>query len=285
MQLLTQTLPSGNKYPFESIRITPMKFAQILEYLENVPDDKKNPIERYYFDYCIVKDEDPNVDQLLLIDMEYVIYMKKALTISENLEFNSEIKCPRCGNTLHYHVSLAGVEWNHMDSQALAGFTVAFGGQMLDVKMPTVEEFMTVFKKYRMYKKLSDMRMIKLIALFEQSQIYLQKIETMVVNATYKDISALFMLDSIYYQFVKPKYLQCHKCIEMYEPTDIEIHDAKIKYNIKEEDDLPEEILYSLKAKEGGVEIGLNAMVSDFFRDVYQNNRLTQEEILPREIR
>jgi hypothetical protein len=262
-----------------------MTFAQVLEYLENVPDDKKNPIERYYFDYCIVKDEDPNVDSLLLIDMEYVIYMKKALTVAENLEYNSEIECPRCGEHLHYHVSLAGIEWNHMDSQALMGLDIMFGGQMMTVRMPTVMEFMEVFKKYRLYKKVTDMRIIKLISLFEQSGMYLQKIETMVVNATYKDVAALFMLDGIYFNFVKPMHLTCSKCVEMYQPTDREIFDAKAKNNIKPEDDLPEELMYQLKLEHGGIEIGLEDVVSSFFRDINENNSLTPEEIIPRKVR
>lgn len=285
MELLTQNLPSGNHYSFSSIKTSPMKFAQILEYLENVPDNKKNPIERYYFDYCLIKDEDPNIDNLLLIDMEYVIYMKKALTVSENLIFDSECKCPRCGSTLKYTVSLAGIEWNHMDEEARQGIQIKFANTIQPVRMPTVSEFMEIFKKYRMYKKVSDMRIIKLIALFEQSMVYLQRVENQVINATYKDISALFMLDSLYYNFVTPKKLICYDCARMYQPTDIEIYDSKVEHGIKVEDDLPEDLMEEIKLRHGGIEIGMESLVSDFFRDVCQNNRLTAEEILPREIR
>lgn len=285
MELLTQNLPSGAHYPFTSIKITPLKFAQILEYLENVPDAKKNPIEHYYFQYCLVKDEDPNVNELYLIDMEYVIYMKKALTISENLQYRSECNCPRCGNTLRYNISLAGVEWNHMDEEALQGFQVEFGGTMQPVRMPKVSEFFEIFKKYRMYKKLSDMRIIKLIALFEQSMMYLQRVENQVINATYKDISVLFMLDSIFYNFVKPKTLHCDECAKMYQPTEMEIFEAKEKLGIKPEDELPEDVLYSIKYNHGGVEIGMETLVSEFFRDITVNNRITPEEVLSREVR
>lgn len=285
MELLTQRLPSGYHYDFASIRIMPMTFAQILEYLENVPDQKKNPIEHYYFDYCLIKDDDPNIDNLLLIDMEYVIYMKKAITISENLIFNSECECPRCGEKLEYQVSLANIQWNHMDTEALNGLSIKFGNSMQIVRMPTVREFMDIFRKYRAYKKVSDMRIIKLIALFEQSQMYLQRVEHDVVNAKYKDISVLFMLDSIYYNFIKPKVLVCRKCIEMYRPTDAELYNARLKYGLKEDEDIPEYIINEIKEKHGGVNIGMETIVSNFFRDISTNNQLTAEEILPREIR
>jgi len=284
MELLTQNLPSGQHYPFASIRINPLNFAQILEYLENVPDMKKNPIEHYYFQYCLVKDEDPNINELLLIDMEYVIYMKKALTIAENLEYKSECKCPRCGNTLRYHVSLAGIEWTHMDEEARNGFQVNFGGMVQPVRMPKVSEFFEIFKKYRMYKKLSDIRIIKLIALFEQSMMYLQKVENQVINSVYKDVSVLFMLDNVFYNFVKPKVLHCEECSKMYEPTQMEIFEAKQSYGIKPEDELPEDLLYQIKYNHGGVEIGMETLVSEFFRDITVNNGITSEEILPREI-
>lgn len=285
MELLTQNLPSGESYSFPSIHLEPMKFSEILEYLENVPDNKKNPVEHYYFNYCLVKDEDPNIDNLLLIDMEYAIYMKKAMTISDNLTFNSRCNCPNCGEPLHYEVSLAGIEWNHMDTEARNGLSIMFAGSMQNVRMPKVSEFMDIFKKYRLYKKVSDMRIIKLIALFEQSMMYLQRIETQVINATYKDISALFMLDSIYYNFVKPKQLICNKCAMIYQPTDAEIYDEKVQNNIKPEDELPDELMQEIKSKHGRVDIGMETLVSEFFRDISDNNRLTSEEILSREVR
>lgn len=291
MELLTQDLPSGYHYPFTSITIMPMTFAQILEYLENVPDAKKAPIEKYYFDYCLLRGNDdkgdgnPMVDDLLLIDMEYALYMKKALTVAENLQFNSEVTCPRCGARIPYHVSLAGIKWEHMDPEALEGIQINFGGEMQPVKMPTVRNFLNIFKKYRMYKKVTDMRIIRLIALFEQSQMYLQKVENQVINATYKDVSSLFMLEQIYYTFVTPQKLFCADCAKMYRPTQLEIHEKKLQYNIDEEDDLPNDLLEEIQSQHGGLEIGMENIVSNFFRDVCENNRLTPEEVLPGKVR
>lgn len=281
MKLLTQSLPSGYEYPFEAIDVKPMTFAKILEYIENVP---KDPVEKYYFDSCLLKDTDPNVGSLLLIDYEYVLYMLKAITVSDNLVFNSSVKCPRCGATLRYRVTLAEIKFEKMDPDALKGFQVQFGGEYLAVRMPTITEFMEIFKKYRLYRKVTDMRIIRLISLFEMAQMYHQRVENMVVNATYGDIGVLMLLDNIFFDFIKPFKVICNDCVQLYKPTDSEILKAKQKYGIKESEDLPEQVLEELKMEGGIVEVRLDDLVSNFFRDIYDNNRVTSEKILPREV-
>lgn len=269
MVILTHTLPSGYNYPFTSINVKPMTFAEILEYMENTP---KNQLDKFYFDYCLISNEDPNVKNLLLIDMEYVIYMKKAITISDDLKFESSIKCPRCGAELKYHLTLSGINWNKMDPAALDGFNIEFGGESLRVRMPTTEQFMKIYGKYRMYKRNTDIRIIKLVSLFEQSEVYHNKIEKLVVGATYHDITKLFMLDGVFFDFVENLHLHCFECEEMYNPTQSDLHKIRKENNISDENDIPEDLIKELKHKHGGIEIGVEPLVSNFFRDISINN-------------
>jgi hypothetical protein len=283
-EILTQDLPSGYNYPFTSIGIKPMKFGEILEYLELVPDKKKNPIENYYFNYCLIKDDDPNIGQLLLNDMEYILFMKKAITIADNLEYSSSYICPKCGNKIPYRVSLAGVRWNKMDPDILGGLTINFSGQLMYVRLPKVDEFMNIFTNYRVYKKVTDMRIIKLIALFEQSQMYLQRVENLVVNATHKDIATLIMLEQLYYDFIDPIELHCDQCSKMYVPTEQEIFNAKQQLGLKEDEELPMTEIEKIKNSHGGIAIGLEDLVAEFFRDLIENNRPSQDEVKPGKI-
>ena len=272
MIIPTHTLPSGYNYPFSSINVKPMTFAQILEYMENTP---KNQIDKFYFDYCLISNEDPNVKNLLVIDMEYVIYMKKAITVSEDLEFKSSINCPRCNAELKYQITLSGINWNKMDPEALNGFTLNFGGEDLKVRMPTTEQFINIYSKYRMYKRNTDIRIIKLVALFEQAEVYHNKIERMVVNATYGDITKLFMLDGVFYDFVEHLHLHCDECEKMYNPTASDLFNLKLEKGIKEDEEIPEDLIRELKYKHGGIEIGVDPLVSNFFRDISINNPIT----------
>ena len=280
--LLTQNLPSGYNYPFMSIKMDPMKFAQVLEYEENVP---KSELEKYYFDYCLLKDEDPNIESLLLIDMEFAVYWKKAITVSENLCFDSTLTCPKCGAKLPYQLSLAGIEWNKMDERALKGLEVKFGGNWFKVRMPTVGQFMKILSKYRLYKRSVDVRIIKLVSLFEDSVRYQQKIENMIVNATHGDIAKLIMLEGVYLNFIKGLHIQCDYCEKRYEPTIYEMTEVAIENGLPTDEPLPEEYINKIKHFHGGVEIGLQSLVSDFFRDVYYNSKFDPTEIRSGEVR
>lgn len=254
MELLTQDLPSGFHYPFPSITLKPMFFGQVLEYLENVP---KNEIEKFYFDYKLVLQDDQNVDNLLLSDLAFVEFMKKAITISSELKFSTEATCPICGTPIKLEFDISKIKFNQLDELALKGFSVEFSSKIRNVRMPRVNEFMKVFANYRIYKKVSDMRLIKLISLFEDSINFQQIIESDVVNATYKDITILAMLDQVYFNTMKPVVGYCPKCNE----------------GITDKD------------KMRGTEIGIESLISNLFRDIIQNNKLTDSEVIPGEVR
>lgn len=280
MELLVQHLPSGNpNYSFQSIRIKPMTFAQILEYMENVPS---NEVEKFYFDYKVVLEDDPNIDNLLLCDLEYVVFFKKCLTISKDLDFKITATCPECGNLVSIGVKLSEIKFNHLDPVLLNGLSVDFEGSYHAVRMPTVQQFMQIFSKYRLYKKVTDMRIIKLIALFEQTEIYLQKYETMVINATYQGVALLTMLDNLYYKVVEPLRGNCRECQSKFENLKL-LKLEQLELSDNEED----KALYKAisETKYGGMAIGIDSLIANFFRDVVENNRLADAQVVPREIR
>jgi hypothetical protein len=281
MELLTQNLPSGNIYPFSSIQIKPMFFAQILEYMENVPS---SPVEKFYFDYKVVLKDDPNIDHLLLCDLEYVVFFKKCLTISKDLEFTTHATCPDCGSVLKTQVTLSRIEFNHLDQTLLNGLRVDFEGNYHNVRMPTVKKFMEIFSKYRLYKRVADMNIIKLISLFEGVESFLQKYENMVVNATYNGISVLASLNAIYYRTIKPLYYECEDCKLKFD----KLNSLKMEGLLSKDKDDPviiEQLKELQESKYGGTTVGIDDLIVNFFRDVVENNGLTYAQIIPREIR
>jgi transcription elongation factor Elf1 len=276
MQLLTEKLPSGYKYNFISLNIKPMNFAQILEYMENVPSDE---VEKLYFDYKTVLQDDSNVDNLLLCDLDYVIFLKKCLTISKDEEFDTSVKCPVCGSELKTRISLKKIEFNKLDSGLMDGMTIGIGGNYHDIMMPTVSEFMKIFANYRKYKKITDLKIIKLVALFTEVSVYQQKIENIVINSTYEDISMLTMLSKLYYDVVKPYRVDCMTC-----KGEFEKKKNKLISELDPEKD-KDKINSIYETNYGGIAVGIESLIVNFFRDVIDNNKLADNKVLFRKIR
>lgn len=251
MIVMTDMLPSGHRYKFESITINPMYFAQVLEYEENCPSD---PVEKYYFDYCVLKMDDERVGDLLLPDMEYAVFLKKAVSIGRDACFNASIVCPVCGAKYAHKITVPGdIKYTPIDKAFTGGFHVMLGGQPHAVKIPTMKEFMSVFGNYRRVKKLTDMKLIKLIALFKDSRDYPSRYEDLVVHATYNDISTLTMLSDLCYEQVSPIETYCPICNKGLSETE----------------------------KKRGTVIGLDGLITNFFRTILENNRASEYQVLP----
>jgi hypothetical protein len=277
MEVLTEKLPSGYQYNFISIHLMPMTFAQILEYMENEPD---NEVEKLYFDYKLVLQDDPNIDNLMYCDLSYIIFLKKCISISRDEEYKLSVVCPVCHKDIKANVKLSEIEFNKLDRQFIGGVSVNFSGGYHDIKMPTVSEFMKIFSKYRMYKKISDLRIIRLISLFAESATYLQRVETQVVNATYKDIAMLTMLDKLYYGLIKPINIKCPNCESEFNSNKSKKIDSMISEGKSEA-----EINEVRNSNYGGIAVGIDSLIVNFFRDIIENNRLTDNEIIFRQVR
>lgn len=258
-ELMTQDLPSGHNYPFQSLNITSMYFAQILEYLDNYPDTE---VERFYFDYSLVVADDPNIDRLLLTDLEFIVFYKKALTISENIQFRTSVKCPKCGSMVPVEFALSNLQFNKMNPELNSGINIQIGGQTKLVMMPTVAEFMKLFSNYRRYKRVSDMKLIKLIALFKEASMYPQIMEELVIKSTYQDITQLALLDQLFYSTIKPLKVTCPKCKQ--ESAELDM---------------------SSPTNQGEFEVGLNSLTSNFFQSIITNNPITRIETVSGEVR
>lgn len=227
-----------------------MFFAQVLEYEENCP---KDDVEKYYFDYCVVKEDDPNISELLVPDLEYVVFLKKALTISRETTFSASLTCPVCGAKYSHRISVPkDVKFQPLDDKVLSGINIKVGNEFHKVRVPTMKEFLTVLSNYRRIKKLSDMKLIKLIALFKDAITYPNKYERLVVEATYEDLSTVVMLSELCYEVVDPIVSYCPACNKDIIET----------------------------SKKRGTVMDLSGLITSFFRLIVENNRASEYQIL-----
>jgi hypothetical protein len=227
-----------------------MKFAQVLEYIENCP---KDPLEKLFFDYSLMKQDDINIDKLLLTDLEYVFFAKQVLSVADDEVFHIDTECPRCGNNVHADIHLSNIKFSRLDEKLIDGLVVDFADKKYLVSVPTVGKFMTVFNKYRLYRRVTDLRLIKLISLFEVENAELNRLENLIINATRAEIKELYLLEQLFLNTVEPVKIVCDHCALHHTPTIYEL-DTKAEELVVKVEDLSINDLNSIRLNYGGIE-------------------------------
>lgn len=254
MEILTQNLPSGGYgYDFPSITLRPMTFMDIIGYIESAPTDK---LSKYLFDIKWVTHDDPKINSCYIMDLDYLIFIKKMISVSKDTALSFSVKCPECGSNIDAKVNIKDVLFKAVDPAIMEGATVELNGSMYSIKPPTVKEFLDVFSKYLRYRKISDLDTIKLISLIKEFDNSPNKVERDVFGATHDDITALLLLKELYFDRVEPVKLYCQVC-------------NKNKSR--------EERRY--------VTVRINDLIVDFFREITRSNPITQDKIQFKQIR
>ena len=252
MEIPVSQLPSGGYgYAFPSIRLEPMTFIQITKYLENIPDSK-DELGRYLYDIELLAEDDKNIKNCYIMDVDFLIFYKKLCTISKDLTYQIDIKCPECGKNIRYGVSLEqDIKFKQIDEKIMNGAKIKLGSNEYETIIPTVNDFMKVFKIYLKYRKIQDLKMIKTIALIKGFENNGNQIEDDVLNATHSDITLLMALRDLYYDRVEPIELYCSHC-----------NSGKA----------PEE--------RRSVAVSVDSLITDFFRELFINSPIDGTKIL-----
>lgn len=244
MTILTSSLPSGGYgYDFPSIDIKPLTFLELTQYLENVPSD---PLEKYLFDIKVLCKDDPKINDCYMMDVDFLIFFKKLISVSGDLNYNIQVKCPNCGNIINHTISMEhDIHFKQIDSQVMNGAKIELNGHLYETMIPTVRDFLRVFSIYLRYRKITDMKIIKTVALISGFDQRSQEVEDDVLGATHSDITLLLALYELYYDRVEPIELSCNKCEEG-----------------------------------GNVTVSVESLIVDFFRDLCINSPIDGSKIL-----
>lgn len=242
MEILSQHLPSGGYgYSFPSINIKPMTYLEVVGYLESVPTDK---LSKYLFDIRWVTADDPRINDCYIMDLDYLIFMKKIITISKDLSMDISIECPHCHKKVTEKILINKLMFKAADDAVMEGAEIELNGNTYNIKPPTVREFENVFQKFLRYRKIDNLDTIKLISLIEEFHTNPNKVEDVVFNATHEGITMLMALKELYFDRVEPIELSCKHC------------------------------------KEGRYQtVRVNDLIVDFFREIIQHNKLTSNQI------
>lgn len=214
MNIPVSQLPSGGYgYSFADISVSPMTFLQITHYLENIPEN--DPLEKYLYEIKNLIDEDKRILDCYLMDVDFLIFYKKLITISDEATFNISINCPVCHESITKTISLEeDIRFKQIDRNVMEGAIIELGGHKYETIVPTVKEFFKVFEKYLKYRKIEDLSIIKTIALIKDFELRGNQVEEDVLGAKHKDITLLLALQELYNNRLEPIEVYCPKCNE-----------------------------------------------------------------------
>lgn len=212
MNIPVTYLPSGGYgYDFPSINVSPMTFQEITKYLENVPKD--DPLGKYLFDIETLVDSDPTIKNCYIMDIDFLIFYKKLVTVSTDLTFKVSTVCPDCGGKISKTINFeTDIQFEQADSKLMEGAKIELGGNLYDTIVPRYTEFMQVFKKFLVYRKITDLNLIKVISLIKDFDTKGNQIEKDILNATHEDITLILMLQEVYFNHLKPLEVFCPTC-------------------------------------------------------------------------
>lgn len=251
MDISVSNLPSGGfGYSFPTVRIKPMDFLSVVNYLENEPKD--DPLAKYMFDLRLLLKDDERIKDCYIMDVDFLIFYKKLCTISESLKYELSITCPECGKPVEKTIDFEkDIIFKQIDEKIMNGAEIVLGGNKYETIIPTLSEFMKVFDNYLRYKKVKDIKMIKTIALIKDFDKRPSEVENAVLHATHSDITLLMALRDLYYDRLEPITVFCPECGKGKKPEE-----------------------------RRGILVGVDDLISDFFRDLYRNSPIDGSKIL-----
>lgn len=248
MEVLTSQLPSGGfGYEFSSVSIKPMNFLEITNYIENVPKDN---LEKYLFDIKVLAKDDPKIYDCYIMDVDFLIFYKKLITVSEDMSYEISVKCSECGKLIKKKINISSdIHFKQIDDKIMKGAIININDINYDVAVPTVREFLKVFETYLRYKKVTDLNMIKTISLIKNFDINGNQIEEAILGAKHKDITLLMALRELYFDRLEPIEIYCPECSKT-------------------------------TGERRGMTVSVDSLIVDFFRELYNNCPIDGSKIL-----
>lgn len=251
MEIDVSLLPSGGYgYNFPTVKIKPYNFLEICNYLNDIPES--DPLGKYYYDVHELLKDDQNIKDCYVMDIDFLIFYKKLCTISDDLSYQIEIKCPSCGKPIQKVINFSeDIHFKQIDPKIMNGAKIELGGHEYDTIVPTWTDFMKVFKLYMKYRKITDLNMIKTIALIKDFDYQANQVEKDVLGATHNDITLLMALRELYYDRLEPVEVYCPDCNK------------------------------GLKLEERrSVAVRVDSLIVDFFRELYINSPIDGTKIV-----
>ena len=213
MYISNQELPSKGLFSREggtNIEIKPLTFKQLLDYIENV---EINPIAKLRKDLNLLASTGVDLYKVSLLDMDYLIFMLKSITISDDIKFNSSTKCYSCDQITQFSFNLSQIHFKDFDTEEnRIPSKINIGGEMRKIRVPSIGEFLSVLDTIYKFNPEVKLAQIKLYSLFDEWFANPTGVQNMVDNANRESAANLIYLDDKCFGRIEPVECKCVNC-------------------------------------------------------------------------
>lgn len=193
----------------ESIELRPLCYKELVEYMNN---DELTSLRKYKKDIDLLLKMAPNADKIYLIDLDYVIYMMKMITISKELTLNYRYTCQCCGKKKVGSISTQSLIFREIDDRYLNLDHIELGGCELPFKLININDFNHFLSMLpRQLEAKTDLSTIKLASMFWDGTMPVAKVIDLIEKAYGDEIKLISFLKAAYLQPIKPITLRCEK--------------------------------------------------------------------------
>jgi len=248
----TENLPLKYKYNFPTVEVNPYTYKSLLDYLEGMPSNRN---DLYLYDLMWLLKDDPNCKNLLLPDAEYLIFLKKAISIDGDLKFRSEVKCPKCDKINILNISGSELQFTRpSDEVVYDGIWMELTTGTYLCKIPTVNKVLKVLEITKTYGTTKHLDLVKSIAMINEQELNPMQVEASILNAGSEDIATIITVYDLLYKSLKPINQTCSN-------PECELH------------------------KNRGMSVEINSLIGNVFRSLLLSKPVNRDKIYLKQVR
>lgn len=208
MLIYSKDLPSkGVLLTPESYELTPLNFKELMDYVGN-PELTK--LRNFIKDLRLLMKMDPKIGEASIIDAEYLIFMMKMLTISNEVFFNYSYKCSCCNKMVTGKISSTEIVFREIDPRYFSLYSIKVGDHNLYWHPVSIAEFIEITKMLPKGEDI-DLKLLKVASMFTAPETPISKVLGIFNGAVGDDIKTVLYIKSAYFDVVKPVRLKCEK--------------------------------------------------------------------------
>lgn len=216
------------------------------ELLKYMGDEQTTETQEYVRALTYMVQLDPKVGMLSVLNSDYLVYVFKALSASKDLKLVLSCKCDYCSKNHTLSVPLNQIEFNDLSDKALNINSIKINDLKIRIQYTTIAEFIAFVGKLGRFDDSLGVDALKLASMLK---LPVNDAIRIISEATQEGIAVIHELDGLLFNLIEPIYIKCpeHK-------------------NLR------------------GTAATFRMSAADFFQDVLQLNRVSEDSILFDEI-